>query len=199
MNVLFVSLQDPGEQPSGSFADIDVLSDALRKQGIHVEILSGLRRRHAFVHHLKKQFYALAGRTYLPDRNVGVAKSYARQVRKRLKRNEIDLVLSLSSIPVARLKTDLPIVTYSNASFTTLKENDDTYANLCLESWRDGARLEQAAFTHVDAVCYTSQWAIDSALQYYSIRKAKLHLVPSGDDWDRTAKQLVEIFNRINN
>ncbi len=92
-----------------------------------------------------------------------------------------------------------PVVTISDASFTELKENHGDFSNLCLETWRDGARLEQAAFTHVNALCYPSEKTIEAALEHYSIQKAKLHLLPMNESPDQQAKQLASLFKRLSN
>jgi hypothetical protein len=200
MRVLLVSIKHPGgdQTPPGNGSATPDVAASLAEQGFHVETMERLKIRLALLHQLKRLFYSVIMRkTYLPDRNMGVAVSFARQIMRRLNRNNIDLVLSLSSVPVARLRTELPVITWTDASFTTLKEHNESYANLCVETWRDGARLEQSAFTHVDAVCYTSQWAIDSALEHYSIQKAKLHLVPTNGEVSDAGNRLADLFRLI--
>jgi glycosyltransferase involved in cell wall biosynthesis len=118
--------------------------------------------------------------TILQDRSEEQCRSYAVEVDQWLVQNPVDCVLSPGTLPVAYLKTRLPVVTWTDATFHSLV---DFYAEFCgftPAQIRLGDSLERRALVRANLTVYSSQWAADSAQSFYHVPSAKLLVLPFG-------------------
>jgi glycosyltransferase involved in cell wall biosynthesis len=197
MNVLYVTLYNAKEMIHWSGAGY-FTSKALENQGFKLEYLGNLKVKNFYYQYAKSKIHKyLLKDVYLFSRNLKVIKYFAKQINDKLKRSKIDVIFSPSSIPIALLDTNIPIVFYTDAPFSAMVGFYDRLSNLCKESLRDGHIAEQAALKRANAVCYTSNWAIESALKHYKVLKEKLHLVPFGANVDHEydIKDIKKIIN----
>lgn len=121
-----------------------------------------------------------SGTRYLRSRNPAVLKQYARQIQARTMQQDLDLVFSPGSIPVAFLETETPLVFWTDATFQGLVDFYPGYSQLCQASLADGRRMEQAALERCALALYSSPWAADTARQFYQVDPARLAVVPFG-------------------
>jgi glycosyltransferase involved in cell wall biosynthesis len=130
----------------------------------------------------KAKFYSRwLNKMYLAEHDLMTARSYAREVHRRLNQlSGIDVVLSPGTIPVAFLPEGLPVVTCADATHRRLFGTYPAYRNLSRLNHRHGDRIEQAAYRRAAAMVFASQWAADSAIEDYAADPAKVHVVPFG-------------------
>lgn len=107
------------------------------------------------------------------------AQKYAEQVKKRLSANT-DLVFSPGSIATALLETKQPKVFYTDATFAGMLGFYDSFKNLCPLSIKYGNQLEKKALYSADLVIYSSDWAAQTAIDYYGVNTDKIKVVPFG-------------------
>ena len=152
-----------------------------------------------FLSRLKRAYYTRArSQRYLKDRDPSVLKSYAAQVQEQLGRLDTDVVFSPGTVPIAYLKTEKPIVFYTDATFAGMLDFYPWFTNLSKESIRQGNRMEQQALTNCTLAIYASQWAADSAIKHYDVDPAKVKVVPFGANMacDRDEQSIAAIADR---
>ncbi|MGB9748105.1 MAG: glycosyltransferase family 4 protein [Bacteroidales bacterium] len=157
------------------------IARALEKNGAIIEYIDDLRMPWFLVEKLKERFIPLiTGRKYKIDRSISVARSYARQVAHRLKKINADVVFCPANLPIAFLKTDLPVVFYTDACFANVIDYYSDFSNLHSISIRSGHLIEAESFKRSAAVVYSSRWAADMAISFYGVPSEKVHVIPFG-------------------
>lgn len=120
----------------------------------------------------------LLGRYYMKDRTPLMGRHYAREVEKRLRGKQYDLIFSPGAIPVAYLETRIPFCFWSDATFHSMLGYQ--YTNLAGETIRDGIAMEQRALDNCLLACYSSQWAAESAVRHYHVDCDRVRVIPLG-------------------
>ena len=152
-----------------------------------------------FVSRLKRAYYTRAtSKKYLKDRDPSVLKSYAAQVQEQLDQLDTDVIFSPGTLPIAYLKTDKPVVFYTDATFAGMLDFYPWFTNLSKESIKQGNRMEQQALTNCRLAIYASQWAADSAIKHYDVDPDKVKVVPFGANMscDRDEQSIAMIADR---
>ncbi|MBN1266970.1 MAG: glycosyltransferase family 4 protein [Anaerolineales bacterium] len=135
--------------------------------------------------HFRRYFNRiLFSQQYLLSRDPAILHSYARQVSRVLKTMEVDFVFSPGTIPIAYLETDLPIFFWTDATFAAMINYYPHYSFLSPVSIRHGHAMEQSALDRARLAIYSSAWAAQSALTYYSADPARVKTVPLGINLD---------------
>jgi glycosyltransferase involved in cell wall biosynthesis len=130
-------------------------------------------------------YYRLRHKYYSYPRDSLLLKAYAREISGRLSVTDADIVLSpisLTSQPIAYLDCPQPIVIWTDTTFAAAL---DFYPglerdHLCQETIRDGLANEKAALSRCSLAIYSSEWAAQSAIDYYHLDPAKVRVVPFG-------------------
>ena len=117
---------------------------------------------------------------YVSDREPLLIKNYAKQVNEKLLHNDVDVIFSPGTIPIAKLETNKPIVIWTDATFAGMIDFYPGFSNLCKESIRNGNRMEKSALQRCELAIYSSEWAANTAIQNYGIDEAKVKVVPFG-------------------
>lgn len=117
---------------------------------------------------------------YLRDRHPGLLRHYARQIEQQIKDQPPDILFCPGTAPLAFLRTKIPIVFWSDATFSGMQDFYDAYTNLAAVSLRDGHRADQAALHRTSLALYSSQWAADHARFRYEVSSEKVKVVPFG-------------------
>ena len=177
LRLAFVTTEDARSRRSWSGTTYH-MAQALLREGVALEYIgpletSRLPRARGL---LQRRF----GRAYLYDRDPRVLRSYARQVESRLSGLGADAVLSPGTPPIAYLDTDLPVVTWTDATFAVMVDYYSSFSGLGRQSIRAGHMMERQALARVDAALYSSSWAAQSAVEDYAADPKKVHVVPFG-------------------
>jgi glycosyltransferase involved in cell wall biosynthesis len=188
MRILFVSILDPFDRGSWSGVPAHML-DALKKTGVSIEVAEPLRGIEANLitrlMGLWPRFKAWNCRrrgigVYEIMRDPVICGLWARQVRWHIDRVKPGIVLSLSSLPVARLRTDIPVVIWPDATFDGMLDFYWPRTDFAPSALRNGHRREQEALGHASAIVYPTDWAADTARRFYKVDHAKIHVIPYG-------------------
>lgn len=120
------------------------------------------------------------GKRYQLDRDPGYLKKVAAKAEKQLNSLEYDLVLSPGSLPVTYLNTDKPIVFWTDSTYDSLVNYYPEWHNLSSKSVKNGNKAEQIAIDKASLIFYTSDWALENAVEKYGASRDKVKQVPNG-------------------
>jgi glycosyltransferase involved in cell wall biosynthesis len=169
------------------------MANALKAQSLSVDYVGPLREMHHLVFKAKQASYQVfLKKVYRREREPAILKGYAKQIGSYLRHLNPDIILSPSTIPVAYLECDQPIVVWTDATFGSLVNYYPEYSNLCEESFRNGHLAEKSALDRASLVIYQSDWAAQMAIDQYQISPAKVNVVPYGAnlECDRTTADI---------
>jgi len=157
------------------------LLQAFQNIGLQTVSIGNLKIRNDLSYKLKGIFYRkLRSKKYLRDREPSLLIDYARQVEKRLAKTDYDIVVSPGTIPIAYLKTDRPIVFWTDATFAGMVDFYPEFSNLCAETIKNGNKMEQLALSKCSMAFYSSEWAANTAIQNYDVDPKKVKVLPFG-------------------
>jgi glycosyltransferase involved in cell wall biosynthesis len=113
------------------------------------------------------------------------AKYFSKQLEKDLKKRPVDvLFVSASSQLVAYLKTDIPVIYMTDATFQQLQGYYPYFSNLSTYNIRQGIELDKKAFQKVAHCMLASDWNKNSAINDYGINAEKISVAPCGANID---------------
>jgi glycosyltransferase involved in cell wall biosynthesis len=181
MKIAYVTTYDASNRHAWSGTGFSIHHE-LSRQGIEVELIGSLRQRHNRLTSLSNRLWKRLGYQYLNDRDPILLKGYAREVENRLRGTRADLILSPGTIPIAYLKTDIPIVFWTDATFGGLLDYYDTFSNLSFVSVMHGHRMEKRAIRNASLAVYSSDWAARTAVEIYGADRRKIRVIPFGSN-----------------
>jgi glycosyltransferase involved in cell wall biosynthesis len=113
------------------------------------------------------------------------AKYFSKQLEKDLKKRPVDvLFVSASSQLVAYLKTDIPVIYMTDATFQQLQGYYPYFSNLAGYNIRQGIELDKKAFHKAAHCMLASDWNKNSAINDYRINAEKISVAPCGANMD---------------
>lgn len=123
----------------------------------------------------------ITGRAYNPLHSLLLAKSYARIVERRLAAEMYDLLFApAGSTEIALLRTNLPIVYFSDTTFALLHNYYPAFSHLLPVSVWEGNMVERLAIATARAAVFATEWAAESARRDYGTPTDKIRVVPFG-------------------
>jgi glycosyltransferase involved in cell wall biosynthesis len=180
MKVAFVTNFDPSDLKAWSGIVFHMLQ-ALKDSDVDVEIVGKLREPYRLMFRAKRLVKnVILAKNYLRDREPLALRYYAKQVKQDLDRIRPDVVLSPGTIPIAYLRTDKPIIFWTDATFDGMVNFYPEFTNLCNETLRNGRTMEQAALSNCRLAVYSSEWAAKTAIDNYNVEANKVKVVPFG-------------------
>lgn len=179
MHIAFVTIDDPDDVSSWSGTSY-FMPRALREAGCEVTMIGPLRTPYPPAVAARKLQALLQGRRYLGDRHPAVQRAWARQAARRIRRSGAQAVLTPSSMPVAQLKIDLPVVLWTDATIASMLGFYERFTNLSKACLRHAHDAERRALQGAAVAAFSSQWAADSARTDYGVDSERLHVVSFG-------------------
>ncbi len=201
MKVAYVTKNDSSDIHDWSGSTY-YINRALNESGIQTVPIGNLNEGyHRFVTRAKKFWYkGLFSKTYQRERNPALLGYLCRQVEASLASIDCDAVFCLGTIPVSYLRSDKPIVFWSDATFAAMVDYYPGFMNLCDETIRNGNEMEQLLLSKCRLAIFNSEWAARSAVKNYDVDPAKVKAVPFGAniECDRDAPGIEKIVSRKN-
>lgn len=180
MRVLLASVEDVADVKSWSGTPFHI-HRGLLDAGIDVVTASPLRERFGLpLKAAQAARNALGPGYYSRQREPVILDGYAAQIRAVAARHRPDLVLSPSTIPVARLRLDVPVATWTDATFAGLVDFYPSYTDLSPRYLRLGHAMEREALQRVALAVYSSEWAARTAMESYGVPEKRVAVVPYG-------------------
>lgn len=157
------------------------IAQSLKNKSLLLAYIGPLREKYSLLFKGKQYLYnRLFNKRYLRDREPLILKDYAHQVSRRLSGINIDIVFSPGTIPIAYLECDQPIVFWTDATFAGMINFYPNWSNLCKGTIKNGNAMERSALNRCRLAIYSSEWAAQTAVDYYKIDRSKVKVVPYG-------------------
>ena len=116
--------------------------------------------------------------------SVAVSKWYAWVFGRKLARQHFDLLVGPASFTeIAYLRTNIPIVYIEDSTLTQLIDFYPGLTGLLAISKTELNLLEKRALTQASLVCYSSEWAAQSAEHDYGTPASKITVIPFGSNY----------------
>jgi glycosyltransferase involved in cell wall biosynthesis len=162
------------------------IAKSLENQSISLERIGSLKENYSILFKSKQFFYQyLRGKNYFRHREPTILKGYAQQISSKLSGIDANIVFSPSTIPIAHLECQQPIVFWTDANFAAMVNYyPGQFSNLCQESIEQGNAMEQAVLTRCQLAIYSSDWAAQTAIENYRVEPSKVKVVPYGANID---------------
>ena len=184
MRIAYVTTYNSSDIHSWSGSGYYILR-TLQTCGFQTKTIGNLRDNYIFISKMKNALYSkILSKAYLRDREPALLKNYATQVESALVRIGCDVVFSPGTLPIAYLRTDKPIVFWTDATFAGMIDFYPNFSNLCTETIKNGNKMEQLALSKCHLAIYNSEWAAKPAIQKYNVDSAKVKVVPFGANID---------------
>jgi glycosyltransferase involved in cell wall biosynthesis len=180
MRIAFVSVEDPHDV--GSWSGLNYfISRALERQGLDLSYVGPLHARWETAYKVRQAFYRYGRRrTHIRQFEPGLMRAWGREVTRALRGIWPDAVLAPGAYHVLEARTDVPIVTYGDATFASLLGYYDRFSRLSAATVRNGHRLSRLSVARSAASVYSSAWAARSAVEDYGADPSHVHVVPFG-------------------
>ncbi|TAL67073.1 MAG: glycosyltransferase [Bacteroidetes bacterium] len=150
------------------------------KQGFEVEYIDKLKKFSHYLFRYKSLYYKLINKQYHRIREPFINKNIARQIEKKIKIINPDIIFSADALPVSCLECKQPIVFWSDATFAGMLNFYYCYFNLNKKTIENGMMLEQSAYDRAKLILFSSDWAAQTAIDNFKVDKNKIHVVPFG-------------------
>lgn len=192
LKIGFVSQQDAKNITSWSGIPYHIL-DALGRQDVNIEVFSPLRRDFRYALAPFKIGARLLKKDVDFDRFPYALRSYAGQLRERMQRAPVDVLLSIGTETFTLLECVEPIVFYTDAVFHTMPGYyGSQWDRLTSGAIKRGVWQEERALQRCTIGAYSSEWAANAARKY--TQPNKIRVVPFGAnipvDHDRETLQM---------
>ncbi|GAA4373025.1 hypothetical protein GCM10023186_03150 [Hymenobacter koreensis] len=113
-----------------------------------------------------------------------MAKLYARRFSRKIQASKFDILLAPASFTeIAYLRTDVPIIYCEDSTLGQLIDFYPGLTGLLDYSKRELNQLESKALGAAALVCYSSEWAAESAIRDYGVDPHKVVVIPFGANY----------------
>ena len=192
MNLAYVTTYDASKLQGGNewSGTGYYIAQALKHQGIPLDYIGPLSEPFGVngIQKAKRLYHKLVARkNYQTDPNPVRLRSYANQIRDKLARSptQLDIVFSATVNPIAYLECRQPIVFWGDATGAGLIDFYPQYDNLCQESLDNWHMMEKLALEKCRLAIYASDWAAQTAIEYYDADPNRVKVIPFGANIDR--------------
>lgn len=126
----------------------------------------------------------LTGKRYQYGWSIAVAQWYGLVFGRKVARQHFDLLVAPASFTeIAYLRTNIPIVYIEDSTLTQLIDFYPGLTGLLDISKAELNHLEKQAISRASLVCYSSEWAAQSALTDYGASADKITIIPFGSNY----------------
>ncbi|OGT47417.1 MAG: hypothetical protein A3E83_01570 [Gammaproteobacteria bacterium RIFCSPHIGHO2_12_FULL_41_20] len=157
------------------------MSQAFSQQNMEVSHISSLKRKLPPFFKLKqvcKKY--LTGERDSPRFNTVAAAYYSKQVQQHLVDLTADIILAPQINPIAYLDCKQPIVLWTDSLYAALLGFYHAFAYHSPSSVKQGNSITLECLSRCRLAIFSSDWAAQSALQFYGTQREKVKVVPFG-------------------
>lgn len=131
---------------------------------------------------IKAKIASWLKRVYLIDRTIDFSKLWNIKIQNRLQ-PDTDAILSLGTIPVACLETDIPIFIYVDGIFEQMR-TFYKWENIIPSNIKEANSIEQLAINKCAKIISCSLETTKAIEKFYKVSNGKTETIPLGANWD---------------
>ena len=177
-----VCVQDATDIRTWSGIPAHVL-ESLRKWNVHIELYSPLSDRKKYLLAPVKALARVRKSNITLDHYPLMLKYYASQIKDAMRKRPVDLIVSTSSIPVAALDCEQPIIFWTDAVFHAMHGYyNGAFGEMSFAAIERGKRQEESALDRCAFAAYSSEWAAESARRLTD--PGKIKILPFGPNFE---------------
>ncbi len=156
----------------------------LEKSGFDMQNICVERSKFFILFRLKKFFLKMFKKKYIAFFEPKKLKYFTRQLNKKIKDSKPDVFFVTHPRIISYLKTDVPIVFWSDSPFAGLIDYYPKFTNLPKSVIKTAHKVEQQSLTNSRLLIFSSDWAAQNALNNYDINPDRVKVVPYGANID---------------
>lgn len=134
------------------------------------------------IHRVIAKIARVFNRAYHADRTKLFSKKWNKVILSKIQ-PETDAIVSLGTIPVAYLKTDIPIFIYVDGIFEQMRTYYN-WGNILKLNLHEANHIEQAAINRCTKIVSCSLETTQAIEHFYPVSKGKTSTIPLGANWD---------------
>lgn len=181
LRVAYVSTHNPHAVGGWSGLVHFIYRAVARQPGVDVVPIGPLQEPLFPLVRARQAWYRYAkGERHLRDHDPLTLASWGWSAARRARALAPDVILSPGFGGVGRMRTNAPIVTYTDATFADVADRYPTYSGLSQASHRNGERLARWAAKHVSVLCFSSPHASRSMVEVYGADPERIRTIPFG-------------------
>ncbi len=151
-------------------------------QGVEVIPVNCSPPKNYLKQYLQRFGSLITGKKQQAERNPSYLRSVASMAEKQLKNIDHDLVFSPGSLPVSFLRSQKPVVFWTDATFDSLSDFYNSGFELDSRTVKNGNLAEQRSINKAALIFYSSEWGRSSAIRKYHADPAKVKRLPFGSN-----------------
>jgi len=183
MKIAYIVKGDPYDKHSWSGTNYYV-RDSLAKQGCDIYCIYGFKPQMTILDIIYKIWAKLLGKHYNEERTRNYTRQWAQYVSANLQEGT-DAILSLGTLMVADLKTNIPIYIYVDGIFEQMRIFYGGKA-LLKKNIQDGNLIEQKALNNCRKIISCSIETAGKIRRYYDVIDSKIEIIPLGANLDES-------------
>jgi glycosyltransferase involved in cell wall biosynthesis len=122
---------------------------------------------------VNRYWQRITGKILATDKNRVLSRRLARFFERRIEEQPCDILFApVASVEIAQMKTDLPLVYYSDITWAQIVDYYPEFTSVSDYGMQEGERIEAAAILRSQAAVYPSEWAVESACKDYGASPA---------------------------
>lgn len=126
-----------------------------------------------------------------------LSRNYGRQMARKLKYSDTDVVLCNETKHAAYLHTDRKVVLWTDTLYGGIFDYYQTFSNLCRRTRSNLQQMDRAVVENCDLLVFASDWASQNAIRLYNADPQKVKTIPYGANFTSEmtrseAEELVE-------
>ncbi|HEX2094396.1 MAG TPA: glycosyltransferase family 4 protein, partial [Longimicrobiaceae bacterium] len=126
----------------------------------------------------RRLILSATGKQYSYDHDPALARYYGWYFGRLVERTRPDLIFSPAGSPcLAYLKTDVPIVYFTDGPWRVIHNYNPAYSNVLQRSARGAEELERRTLQRAAVTLVSSEWAAESAVRDYGVDPVRVHNV----------------------
>lgn len=185
LKIAYISVYDANDVHNWSGLGY-YIAKALEKNVGELDYIGNLTTKKFLEYEIKRVANKLLfNKRYDSNITPKVVKSYAEEITRQLEGKKYDLIFCPGTIPVANLKTNTPIVIWTDSCQPGLLDFYDSKDKLSEESFRHGVEIEKLVLDNCALTVFSSEWAASIAINYHKVSSSKVKVIPFGANIDK--------------
>lgn len=186
LKIAFISSYDPLDKSVWSGTPYSIYR-SLQKHVGDVEILGPcIPGKQINAGRIKNKLSKLfSGKRYNYTHSLALAKAYGDFFDQRLAGKKYDLIVAPSAAGViAKIDTQIPIAYITDSTVEVSLNYHDNLSRLSENSVKESLEVERLSLENASLCLFSSEWAANSANNYFKIHPSKIKVLPFGANFE---------------